>query len=180
MEITNMEMLLFVSIILIIVGLLCILIGSVGSIKKGGKYKTLLFIGIMLLIIGVIIYSLIPESTPTNPLPPNNTPNLPGKVEKITPFEIIEPKDGDQVDYKSTVSGRGANPGSLVEVYIMSKYGTYLQATTYPAEDGNWTCNNVQIGQYGSQSAGQNFTIFAEYSKDNKSTKTTSIDVIRS
>jgi hypothetical protein len=132
---------------------------------------------LFLILVGQIalIFLFIPFNPSQLPRYGDNDPT------KIPPFEIVEPKDGDDVNYRSTVSGHGAISGSLVKVYVVDKYTkTYSQGTAYPAENGNWTCSGLQIGQYGSQSAGQSFTVFANYTKDNISSETPHINVTRS
>lgn len=96
-------------------------------------------------------------------------------------FKIIEPKDGSSITDTTTVSGQGAIPGSQVILYDTDKYGHLWKiGTATPTQDGLWECNNVSIGQYGTQYAGQSFTIFANLTTYNKSYETSHIYVIRS
>jgi hypothetical protein len=179
-----MEHLFLFSAILFLIGVVCILIVAVIIVTNPAekqKRNFFLFLGFLFILIGAITYYLSLETTPTNPLPPNNTSNPPEIAEKNTSFEITEPKEGSYVKHKSTVFGQGAMIGSSINIYVIDKYGQiYQEVTVDPTVDGLWTCSDINIGQFGTQYAGQNFTIFANFTKDNKSYETSHIHVTRS
>lgn len=97
-------------------------------------------------------------------------------------FQITEPKEGYSVKLNSAVSGHGAIPGSSVKVYVIDRFGQpWLQGTVGTTMDGQWECNSVNFGQYGSKYVGQNFKIFASLTKDGGyDYKTPVVNVIRS